>query len=78
MFRDPFGGLDWDAIRQFLSATTFLLFVVSFAASTSGKWSDPYYWIWGHITNNSAIVIILIMFSMMALWWYEQFNEGRY
>ena len=78
MIRDPFGGWDWDGIRQLLSVTLFLLFIISFAASTAGKWSDPYYWAWGIVVTNAPLAIVIVMLGMMGLWWFDQFNKGLY
>ena len=76
MLRDPFGGWDWDGVRQFAVTVGFLALIISFVASTSGNWYDPYLWIAGIASANAPVTIIIFMVGILALWGYEQFSGG--
>ena len=78
MIKDAFGGWDWEGIKQLLFSLAFILLIISFAASTSGNWYDPYSWIYGILTTNTPVTIIVVMIILMAAWWHEQFNGGFY
>ena len=78
MIKDPFGDWDWDGIRQLCSILASLVIIISFAASTSGKWSDPWMAIYDVLADNAPITIGLTMTLLMALWWHEQFRGGAY
>ena len=78
MIKDAFGAWDWDGIKQLVFSISVLLVIISFAASTSGNWYDPYSWFYGILTANEPLTILIVMFALMALWWHEQFNGGFY
>ena len=79
MIRDPFGGWDWDGIKQLAVTIGFLLAVVSLFSSLGGdSWYGPYERAWGIITDNAEISIILAMILIMALCWHVQFGGGYY
>ena len=79
MIRDPFGGWDWDGIKQLVFSIGFLLAIISLFSSLGGdSWYGPYQWVWGIITDNAEISIIIAMIAIMALWWHEQFSGGYY
>ncbi len=78
MIRDPFGGWDWDGIKQLAFMSGFLLLVLTLGAATEGNWSDPYVWAYNLVIAHSALSIGIVMVGIMALWWYEQFNGGMY
>ena len=78
MIKDPFGDWDWDGIRQLASIIIFLVLVISFAASTSGDWSDPWMAIYDLLADNAPLTIGLTMVGLMGLWWHEQFRGGAY
>ena len=79
MIRDPFGGWDWDGIKQLSMTIGFLLAIISLFSSLGGdSWYGPYKWFWGVISDNAEICIIIVMVGIMALWWHEQFSGGYY
>ncbi len=79
MIRDPFGGWDWDGIKQLTFSIITLLALVSLFSHLGGdSWYGPYEWLWGVITDNAEISIIVTMILLMAIWWYEQFNGGYF
>lgn len=78
MIRDPiFGGIDWDGVRQLAFMLGCSLFLVSFAAATSGSWYDPYVWFWGFASEHSTAFIFGTMFFLIALHMWHQFESGR-
>ncbi len=79
MIRDPFGGWDWDGIKQLAFTITFAFAIISLFSQLGGdNWFGPYEWFWGIVTDNAEISIIVTMILVMGLWWYEQFNGGYY
>ena len=79
MIRDPFGGWDWDGIKQLTFSIGFLLAIISlFSALGGDAWYRPYEWLWGIITDNAEISLGIAMIAIMALWWHEQFSGGYY
>jgi hypothetical protein len=78
MIRDPiFGGIDWDGVRQLAFFLGAALAILSFGASTSGNWYDPYDWVWTYITGNAPAFIFLSMLLTMGGYLYFQFEQGR-
>lgn len=79
MIRDPFGGWDWDGIKQLTFSIIFLFAIISLFSQLGGdSWYGPYVWIGSVISDNAEVSIILTMVLVMGLWWYEQFNGGYY
>jgi type IV secretory pathway VirB2 component (pilin) len=79
MIRDPFGGWDWDGIKQLSMSFLFLFGVISLFSHLGGDaWYGPYTWILGVISGNAEISIAIAMILLMGLWWHEQFNGGYY
>ena len=79
MIRDPFGGWDWDGIKQLTFSIGMLLGIISVFASLGGdNWYRPYEWVWNIIAANAEISIIIAMVVVMGLWWFEQFSGGYY
>ena len=78
MLKDPFGGWDIDGIKQLGFTIGMICLVLSFASSTSGEWYDPYIWVYGILTINPPLTIIIFMVGILALWWHEQFSGGLY
>ena len=79
MIRDPFGGWDWDGIKQLTFSIVMLFGIISVFASLGGdNWYRPYEWVWDIIAANAEISIMLAMVIVMGLWWFEQFNGGYY
>jgi len=78
MIRDPiFGGIDWDGVRQLAFVVGFILFLLSFGASTSGNWYDPYVIVGGYVTAHAPVFIFLSMLILMGGYLYFQFEQGR-
>jgi len=79
MIRDPFGGWDWDGIKQLSFTIVFACGILSLFSSLGGdSWYGPYVWVSEFIGANATISIIIAMIAIMGLWWYEQFNGGYY
>jgi hypothetical protein len=79
MIRDPFGGWDWEGIKQMTFSILFLFAIISLFSQLGGDaWYGPYIWISDVISDNAEISIAIAMILLMGLWWYEQFNGGYY
>ena len=77
MIRDPiFGGWDWEGIRQLSFMIISVALFVSFAASTSGNWYDPWEWVYFGVITYSTPLLILSMVAMMAFYRLWQFEGG--
>lgn len=77
MIWDPiYGGIDWDGVKQLGFYLVCGVFIVSFGASTSGRWYDPYIWSWDVITSNSTWFIAASMVLLLAGYFYERFGRG--
>mgnify|MGYP001599140333 CR=1 FL=1 len=76
MIRDPFGGWDWDGIKQFGFMILVFVLLFSFGASTSGRWFDPWTWVGNFILTNSTFFLILSMVSLLGFFWHERFMGG--
>jgi hypothetical protein len=76
MIRDPFGGWDFDGIKQLLFMIGVVGGIISFAASTSGNWYDPWDRISSFIFLHSTVFLILSMVLLLGLFWHERFMGG--
>jgi hypothetical protein len=76
VIRDPFGGWDFDGIKQLAFMLVIFGSLVSFAASTGGRWYDPWNWIVIGIISYSTTFIILSMIVLLGLFWHERFMGG--
>jgi len=76
MIRDPFGGWDWDGIKQLSFMILVFVLLFSFGASTSGRWFDPWTWVGSLILTNSTFFLVLSMVSLLGLFWHERFMGG--
>lgn len=79
MIRDPFGGWDWDGIKQLAFTVFFACALLSLFSQLGGdNWYGPYVWAAALIQANATVSIIVAMVFLMGLWWYEQFQGGYY
>ena len=42
MFKDPFGGTDWDAIARFGFIVAVFFLFLTLGGAAEGNWYDPY------------------------------------
>ena len=76
MLRDPFGDWDWDGIAQLAFMTGCMAILVSIMGATEGDWRIPWRFIITTIVANATLSIIIAMFSILSVWYYEQFRGG--
>lgn len=78
MFKDPFGGTDWDAIARVGILVGFLFVFVALGGAAEGNWYDPFNYVLLVMAENATLTIGIIIVTVMVGFTYSQFNGGFY
>ena len=78
MFRDPFGGIDWDAIARFGFLVVIFFLFITLGGAAEGNWYDPYNAIFSFLHAHYTITIGFIIVLVMVGFSYSQFSGGHY
>ena len=78
MFRDPFGGIDWDAIARFGFLVGIFLLFLTLAGAADGNWYDPYNAMFSFFQSHFTITVGSIIVLVMVWFSYSQFSGGHY
>ena len=78
MFKDPFGGTDWDAIARFGILVGFLFIIVALGGAAEGIWYDPFNYVLLVLVENATLTIVITIVTVMVAFTYSQFSGGFY
>jgi len=78
MFKDPFGGTDWDAIARFGFLIAVFLLFITLGGAAEGNWYDPYDAILSFLQAHYTITVGLTIVLVMVGFSYSQFSGGHY
>lgn len=78
MFKDPFGGTDWDAIARFGFLVAIFLLIITLAGAAEGNWYDPYNAVFSYLQVHYTLTVGLVIVLVIVAFSYSQFSGGFY
>ena len=76
---DPYFGWDWHRVRSIVGSIVLLTMFVMFIASTEGlPWHYPLTYVAGVVEGNSIEVLIAVICTAIALYWYWRYQRGDF
>ena len=78
MFKDPFGGTDWDAVARFGFLVGIFFLFLTLGGAAEGNWYDPYNAILVFFQGHFTVTIGLTIIGLIVAYSYSKFSGGHY